>query len=343
MKAILKTGKQYGSVEVIEVPKPSINDDEVLVKIRNASICGSDIHCYQFSPSHHFIETPVIMGHESSGEIVEIGSNVNGYRPGDRVVIEIMDWCNQCEPCLKGKTNICNHGKVRGMHFDGFFAEYAAVKAQHLHKIPSNLTFEQACLVEPTSILCRSLLLRGDINAGNLVLVTGPGPIGLIAAQVVRAIGAEAIITGTNADEPARLPVARELGFTTINMERQNLKEVLKKNYDKDSVDAVVECSGAAPAFHTALDITSKGGSIHLIGLFGKPLTDTNLSQAIRKEITIYTSYASGWEDFESAIEIISKGFVNTEKLVSLYLVDQAVEAFEDAISKKVIKPMFHF
>ncbi|MCM3691199.1 zinc-dependent alcohol dehydrogenase [Neobacillus niacini] len=343
MKAIVKTGKQYGSVQVIEVPKPSINDDEVLVRIRNASICGSDLHCYQFSPSHQFIETPVIMGHESSGEIVEVGSDVNGYRPGDRVVIEIMDWCNQCEPCLKGKTNICNQGKVRGMHFDGFFAEYAAVKIQHLHKIPDHLTFEQACLVEPTSILCRSLLLRGDINEGELVLVTGPGPIGLIAAQVVRAIGAEAIITGTNADEQSRLPIARELGFTTINIETEEIKEILQKVYQKSSVDAVVECSGAASVVQTALEITSKGGSIHLIGLFGKPLIETNLSLAIRKEITIHTSYASGWEDFESAIQLISKGAVNPEKLVSLYPVDQAVEAFEDAISKKVVKPMFQF
>jgi L-iditol 2-dehydrogenase len=342
MKSISKVERKHGGVEVIDVPVPSINADEVLVKIKYASICGSDVHAFHFAPTHHFIQPPVIMGHECSGEVAEIGEHVTGFTPGDRVVIEAVDYCGKCESCLRGKVHICNHFQIRGMHRDGVFAEYVAVKEQHLHRIPDSLALKDACLVEPTAVLCHGILERSDIKAGDLVMVTGPGPIGLLAAQVIRNIGAEPFIVGIDSDEDIRLPIARDLGFKTINVSHQTVQETLNSIYRRDTVHAVVECSGAPSVFQTSIEVVVKGGSITLIGLFPKRV-EANLSIAVRKEINIYTSFASTWVDFERAIKLLDEGVIQTSNLVSYYQPEEAIQAFEDAIAKKVPKPVFQF
>lgn len=342
MKAIVKVERTHGGVKVLDVPKPAVKDDEVLVRIRNASICGSDIHAYHFAPTHHFIQPPVIMGHECSGEIVETGSSVTQFKPGDRVVIEAIIYCGECESCLKGKVHICNSFKIRGMHVDGIFAEYVAVKPNYLHKIPDELSFEKACLVEPVSVLTHAVLDRSDIRSGDLVLVTGPGPIGLLAAQMVRVVGAEAILAGIDSDEEVRLPIARELGFQTINVSNGSLAEAIKDKFGRETVHAVIECSGASGIVQDCIHVTAKGGSITLVGLFAKPV-ETNLSIAVRKEISIYASFASNWVNFERAIKLLSQGVIQTDKIILAYSPDEAIQAFEDAIAKKVPKPIFQF
>ncbi|MCM3716397.1 zinc-dependent alcohol dehydrogenase [Halalkalibacter oceani] len=342
MKAVVKTERTHGGVQVLDVPTPTIGENEVLVKIKNASICGSDVHAYHFAPTHHFIQPPVIMGHECSGEVAEVGAQVKDFKPGDRVVIEAINYCGKCESCLRGNRHICNEFQIRGMHRDGIFAEYVAVPPADLHKIPDSLSFEKACLVEPTSVLTHAVLDRSNIRAGDLVLVTGPGPIGILAAQMVKAVGAEPVVVGIDSDEEIRLPIARELGCQTINVSQQSITDALQELYGRQTVHAVLECSGASPIFQTTLDVVAKGGSITLIGLFAKPV-EANLSIAVRKEITIYTSFASTWFDFERAIKMLDQGLIQTDKLVAYYDPEDAVQAFEDAIAKKVPKPVFRF
>ncbi len=342
MKAIMKVERTHGGIRVEDIAPPTPQAHEVVVRIRNASICGSDVHAYHFSPTHHFIQPPVIMGHECSGEVAEVGADVTDYKPGERVVIEAIDSCGMCEPCLRGKPHICNHFKIRGMHHNGIFTEKVAVRPNDLHKIPDTLSFEKACLVEPTSVLTHAVLDRSDIKAGDLVLVTGPGPIGLLAAQVVKVVGAEPVVAGIDSDENVRLPIARELGFKTINVSKETIPEALKRMYGRDSVQAIVECSGASPIFQTALEVVVKGGSITLVGLFAKPV-EANLSIAVRKEISIYTSFSSDWVNFERAIKLLDQGMIQTDNLVAYYDPENAVQAFEDAIAKKVPKPVFTF
>lgn len=342
MKSISKVKRKSGGVEVVDISIPEIKNDEVLVKIKYASICGSDVHAYHFAPTHHFIQPPVTMGHECSGEVAEIGTNVTGYTPGDRVVIEAIEYCGKCESCLKGKVHICNYFKIRGMHHNGVFTEYVAVKERYLHKVPDALPLEVACLVEPTAVLCHGVFERSDIKTGDVVLVTGPGPIGLIAAQVIRSAGATPLIVGIDSDEQTRLPIARELGFETINVSCQTVHEALKLRYGRETVDAVVECSGAPPVFQTAIEVVAKGGSITLIGLFPENVK-VNLSIAVRKELNIYTSFSANWKDYERAIKLLEDGRVETSNLVSYYKPEDALQAFEDAINKKVAKPVFTF
>jgi L-iditol 2-dehydrogenase len=342
MKAIVKVERTHGGVKVMDVDIPAVSEDQVLVKIQNASLCGSDVHAYHFAPTHHFIQPPVIMGHECSGEVVKVGSAVAGYKPGDRVVIEAIEYCGTCEPCRKGRPHICNQFHVRGMHIDGIFAEYVAVSPHYLHKIPDSLSFEKACLVEPTSVLTHAVLDRSDIRAGDLVLVTGPGPIGLLAAEVVKTVGAEPLVVGVDSDKEVRLPIARKLGYHTINVSRQPIEEAIRSHYGRNTVHAAVECSGASPVFQTCLDVVAKGGSITLVGLFAQ-MVEANLSTAVRKEITVYASYASNWHNFERAIQLLDQGLVRTEELVAYYEPEHAIQAFEDAIARKVAKPVFRF
>ncbi|MBB6448626.1 L-iditol 2-dehydrogenase [Geomicrobium halophilum] len=342
MKAIRKIERKHGGIRVDNIEPPTPKEDEVLVEIKNASICGSDIHAYHFPPTHHFIQPPVTMGHECSGQVVEVGKNVTDYIPGDRVVIEPIVNCGKCESCLKGNYYICNNFNIRGMHRDGIFTERVAVNPKSLHKIPDTLSFEKACLVEPTSVLTHAILDRSDIKAGDLVLVTGPGPIGLLAAQMVKVVGAEPIVVGVDSDEDVRLPLAREFGFQTINTSVQTIPEALNEKHGRETVHAVVECSGAPPIFQTTLEVVVKGGSITLVGLFANPV-EANLSNAVRKELSIYTSFSQDWVNFERAIKLLDEGVIQTEKMVAYYQPEDAVDAFEDAIAKKVPKPVFSF
>ncbi|MEB3103799.1 zinc-dependent alcohol dehydrogenase [Ferviditalea candida] len=342
MKAIVKKEKKFGGIEVTEVPIPDMDHDEVLVRMHHASICGSDIHAYHYAPTHHFIEPPVIMGHEGSGHVEKVGSSVTGFRPGDRVVIEAIQYCGVCESCMKGKRHICNRFQIRGMHRDGVFSEYVAVKAPYLHKFPESLSYAQASLVEPVSVLTHAVLDRSAIGAGDVVLITGPGPIGILGAQMVKIAGAEPVVVGVEADEAVRMPISRSLGIKTINADRESIPEFLIKHYNRETVHAVVECSGAPSAFRTALDLVVKGGNITLVGLFAK-LVEANLSNAVRKEISIHTSFSSDWENFERAIKLLDRGLFQIDPLVAHYRPDDAIQAFEDAIAKKVPKPMFDF
>ncbi|GAA0357466.1 zinc-dependent alcohol dehydrogenase [Bacillus horti] len=342
MKAIVKTERKPGCVQVIDVPKPALKPDEVMVKMYSGSICGSDIHAYHYAPTHHYIQVPVIMGHEGAGEIVQVGSAVTDLQPGEKVVIEPIEYCQQCEYCLRGKPHLCASFQIRGMHGDGFFAEFVAAKARYIHKLPEGFPMHVASLIEPVSVLAHALLDRSEIKAGELVMVTGPGPIGLIAAQMVKALGAEPVVVGIDSDEETRLPLARKFGYQTINFSQQTVQEALKERYGRETVDAVVECSGAGPVLQTCLDVVAKGGAITLVGLFTKPV-EVNLFQPIRREATIYTSFASNWHNFERAIRLVLDGKIDVEPLISYYSMDQVNQAFEDAIHKKVHKPVIRF
>jgi L-iditol 2-dehydrogenase len=342
MKAIMKVEKKYGGIKVAEIEEPVLDPHEVLVRIHNASICGSDLHAYQFSPTHHYIETPIIMGHESSGEVVEVGSQVTNFKPGDRVVINAIVYCGKCDACLQGRFNLCADFKIRGMRQNGVFAERVAVDPKYLHRIPDTLSFEHACLVEPVAVSIHAVLDRSRIKPGDLVLVVGPGPIGLLTSQIVKVMGAEPIVAGIDSDEKVRLPIARELGCQTVNLSKQALTDFLKNIYKRDTVNWTLECSGSSAVIQTCLEVTAKGGGITLVGLYAN-IVQADLTLAVRKEIDICTSCAYNWENFERSIKLLDQRKIRIDELIALYKPEDAVRAFEDAIAQKIAKPVFVF
>ncbi len=203
MKAVAKTRREPG-LEVIETEPDKITDNEILLRMRTASICGSDLGFYNYTPAYQkFAKVPNIMGHEFAGEIAEVGKNVQDYAVGDRVSVESVLYCGRCKFCRSGMTNICRSFTVFGMHRNGAFAEYVAVEPKYLHRLPGEVSFLEAGVVEPLSVIVNALEdVAAPIKTGDTACIIGPGPLGLFSAEMLRAKGArDLLVMGIGIDE----------------------------------------------------------------------------------------------------------------------------------------------
>ncbi len=343
MLAIVKTSRQYGGVEVKEAEKPKIKTaEQVLVKVKSAAICGSDIHAYEYPPSYEFIEVPVILGHEFCGIVEEAGVSVKGFKPGDIVMGESNKYCRTCENCRQGKTNICYNSKMTGLHVDGVMAEYVAIDEHLLHHVPNNLSYSEGAVAQAATVSVHGLE-KTTVKPGDTVLVFGPGIVGQAAAQLVRLKGASKVfIIGTAADEGLRLPMARALGFATIVIDKESIPAALQKCGLPDKVDTVVECTGVAAAFLEGINHLKKGGQLTILGIYNKPF-EIPMTQLVRNEIVLNTSYTSSWYDYEKTLQLLSLGDLKLKELCKEYPIEEGVQAFEDAVAKKVTKPVIVF
>ena len=212
MKALVKTQKGVGFLELRDVPEPKAGPGEVLLKILGAGVCGTDIHVrddnFPYWP-------PVILGHEFIGRIIEAGPGVTRFRVGDRVVGEPHTRaCGHCPLCRTGNIQICPDKRSPGWGIDGAMAEFLVMPEKLLHAVPDNISDRAGAVIEPCANAVHDVLERAKVDAGDLAVVIGPGPIGLLSAMAARAAGArEVVIIGTNADEALRMPTARKLGL----------------------------------------------------------------------------------------------------------------------------------
>lgn len=340
MKAFVKTERKYGAVEFMDVPKPEPKGDQVLIKIRAAAICGSDLHAYEYPPGYEFMNIPVALGHEYGGTVEAVGSEVTLFKPGERVMGESNQYCSKCQNCHEGRTNICTNSKMTGLHIDGAMAEYILVPEKIVHRIPANVSFAEAALAQPCAVSFHAVFDRSEIRPGNVVIVFGPGIVGLMAAKGAQIIGASKIfVVGTNVDEAVRLPLAREMGFIPLNAETQNLADEIEKATGSRLVDVAIECSGAAPAAQATLSLVRKGGSVTLLGIYSKP-NEVFFTQFVRNEININTSYTCVWENYEQALQLVASGQLDLNPLIASYPFEKGLQAIEDGLSKKVIKPV---
>ncbi|MBC7189479.1 alcohol dehydrogenase catalytic domain-containing protein, partial [Candidatus Aerophobetes bacterium] len=261
MQALVKTRKGKGFIEVRDVPVPAYSPDEVLIKVKAAGICGTDIHIWQDKMLYW---PPVIMGHEFAGEIVEVGENVKSWQKGDRVVAEPhTKSCGVCFFCRSGNIQICSNKRAIGWGIDGAFAEYIKMPVKLLHRIPDNVSYEEAALCEPLAIVIDCLILNTGIKAADTVVVEGAGPIGILSAMLAKAAGAaEVIITGTKKDEKLRFEVARELGFKTLNVEDKGWEEEILTLTQGRGADIVVEAAGVEASANAAIRIARRLGKI---------------------------------------------------------------------------------
>lgn len=340
MKALVKMARVYGEVKLLEIAKPDVVPGYVLIRIKATAICGSDLHAYEYPKGYEWIKVPVTLGHEYSGIVEAVGEGVSQFKVGDRVMGESNQYCGQCSNCHKGQTHICLNNKMTGLHIDGGMAEYISVPERIVHRLPDNVSFEEAAVGQPCAVSFHGVFDNSKIRPADVVAVFGPGIVGLMAAQGAKIMGArQVIVIGTNVDEAVRLPIAKQMGFSVINVEARNLKEELLAITGSQTVDVVVECSGAAPAIPQALDIVRKGGAITFIGLYSKPV-EIFLTPLIRNEIQICTSYTCTWENYEQALQLIGSGQVDLKPLMAIYPFEEGLKAFEDALSKIVLKPV---
>jgi 2-desacetyl-2-hydroxyethyl bacteriochlorophyllide A dehydrogenase len=331
MKAVVLHEADEMRVEPHAVPTPAAG--EVLVKVNCASICGTDVkvlhRTLQGQPAGEFI-----MGHEYAGTVAALGPDVDEFRVGDRVAVEVHKGCERCENCIKGWYTSClNYGDVskghraKGLTCDGGFAEYAVNHINTLYHLPDNLTFEQACMVTTAASPLWAIDLMGGYLAGETVLVQGPGPIGLIAVQLCKALGAaRVILTGTR-DE--RLAVGTRLGADhVINVKTENLAARMRELTAGKGADSVLECAGGSTSMQEALENVKRGGRIGIVAWYAGPVTmDMNL--AVRSNVRIYAARGEGGMNSGRSLALMSQGKIIADPIITHHFpLDQIHDAF---------------
>lgn len=300
-----------GNLELQEVAKPdNVGPQDVLVKVKAAGICGSDIHIYH--GTNPVATYPRVIGHEVVGEIVEVGVEVDNLKVGDHVAIDPVVSCGECYPCRIGRNNVCKSLKVRGVHTDGGFAEYVVVPGKSVYQISKDLSWPEAALIEPFTIGAQ-VSSRGEITAADTVLVLGAGPIGLIVLQVVKKIGAKCIITDLL---DKRLELAKELGAdVVVNTSKQDLPDIVFKETNGLGVTVVVEAVGLPKLLEEAIKVTSPAGRIVVLGFTE---TASNIAQLdiTKNELDIRGSRLHA-KQFPKVIEWFNNRELRPEVLIS--------------------------
>jgi L-iditol 2-dehydrogenase len=316
MEALVKTRKGVGFLDLIDVPQPVPGDSEVLIEVKACGICGTDLHIkhdeFRYWP-------PVVLGHEFAGEIVEVGRQTGRFKVGDRVVGEPhTQACGHCYLCRTGNVQICPMKRSPGWGINGGFTKFLKLPEVLLHRIPEQLSYEDAALVEPTANAVHDVIERVGVSAGDFVVIFGPGPIGLLAGLTARAAGARHVVMiGTAANE-IRLKAARELGFET--MTSANIDEALSSVLDQtggSGADLVIECSGAASAIAATVDFVRKKGRICAIGLSGKEQIAFPWDKAAFKVCDIIFNLSTSYSSWDRTINLIASGQIPAPKVIS--------------------------
>jgi L-iditol 2-dehydrogenase len=341
MKAIIQTGPE--EVAVQDVKRPSPADDEVLVRVRNAGVCGSDVHAYLQKDGFSWIQIPRVMGHEYAGTVAETGSDVSRFAVSDTVVEVPVEPCGECHQCEIGEKNVCQHATLTGMHNDGAYAEYTTVPEDRLISIPENIPTQHAAITEPLSIATRAVYDRSDVTPGDPVLVQGPGPIGVFTAVLLDSLGAEVVLSGVGKDTEYRLPLVGDLGIDTVNVQEESLGDYIEEMTEGVGVDAVFDTTGHKSGVESAVDFVRKGGDIIVIGLPGEPV-ELFFPPIIRGELDIKASYSATKANFKQAIRVLDAGNIDVDAIIDTqYEAETPSAAFEDFLAGKTCKPMFSF
>lgn len=342
MKAIVQTGPR--SVETQERDAPSPAADELLVKVHTAGLCGSDAHAYKYDGGYEWIPIPRVMGHEYSGEVVEIGTDVEGFAEGQKVVEEPIHDCGHCFQCKNGQPNVCQNFSITGMHRDGAYTEYVTVAPEHVHAVPEAVPLNHAAITEPTSIATRAVLDRSNATPGDSVLVEGPGPIGVLVAAVADSLGANVVVSGLEQDTAYRLPLVEKLGIETVNVQSETgIDDYVDSLTDGVGFDVVFDATGHHTGVGTATEVARKGGQVVVVGI-PNDTSEVNLTPVVRGEISVDTSYGSTWTNFEQALRLMERGEIAVDQILDTsYSVDDPAAAFEAFLGSETCKPVFQF
>jgi L-iditol 2-dehydrogenase len=314
MKALVL--KEYRKFAVEDVAAPTWQPKDVLVRVRVCGICGSDVHGMDGSSGRRI--PPIVMGHEAAGVIAEIGGAVTGWSKGDRVTFDSTISCGECWFCRRGEINLCENRRVLGVSCgeyrrDGAFAEYVAVPARILYRLPDNLSFEQAAMVEAVSVAVHAVE-RTPLTLEASVAVVGAGMIGLLVVQVLRARGCGRIIAIDLEEE--KLKLASRFGAThTIKAGEPDLPKKIQALTSGRGADAAFEVVGLPATVKTAIESVRKGGSVTLVGNL-KPQVELPLQAVVTRELTLIGTCASAGE-YPACLDLIASGKVNVTDFIS--------------------------
>ncbi|MDD8027800.1 MAG: alcohol dehydrogenase catalytic domain-containing protein [Acidobacteriota bacterium] len=344
MTALVKTAKGKGFVELKEVPVPTIGNGDVLIEVKAAGICGTDLHIlhdeFPYWP-------PVILGHEFAGVIAAKGRDVRDWSVGDRVVGEPHTLaCGQCRLCRTGNRQLCASKRSPGWGIDGCFAKWMRFpEPALLHRIPEGMTFEEAAFVEPAANVVHDVLERGRVEPADSVVVIGPGPIGLMAAMAAKSAGAARVaVAGTNADEALRLPTARKIAAIDAvwNVQSDDVPAAAAKFTDGSGADLVVEASGSEGGIGLAVRLVRKMGRVAAIGLTGRAGIAFPYDAAMSKAIDFVFNMSTSFTSWDRAIHLIHTRQIDVRPLIShTGGLDKWQEIFSALEKKEGLKGIF--
>jgi threonine 3-dehydrogenase len=326
MKALAKLKAEPG-IWMTEAALPELGHNDLLIKIRKTAICGTDVHIYKWDEwSQNTIPVPMVVGHEYVGEVVGIGQEVKGFAIGDRVSGEGHITCGHCRNCRGGRTHLCRNTEGVGVNRPGAFAEYLVIPAFNAFKIPAEISDDLASIFDPFGNAVHTALSFDLV--GEDVLITGAGPIGIMAAAVARHVGARHVVI-TDVNE-YRLQLARDMGVTrAVNVAETSIESVMAELGMTEGFDVGMEMSGVPAAFNSMLSAMNHGGNIALLGI---PPSDMGIdwNQVIFKGLVIKGIY--GREMFETwykMASLIQSGLDLTPIITHHYHVDDFQEGFE--------------
>jgi len=317
MRAFVKTGPGKGNMELQEVPIPAPQAGEALVEVVRSGVCGTEllVHDDLYRGRNRPMPFPLVVGHEASGLVVELASGSTGPRVGTRVALEGVSGCGACFHCLRGSYNLCQDWHHIGLTRAGALAEFVTAPVASLVPVPDDVSLESAALLEPFSNAVHTLE-RLRPAPGQPAAIIGPGPLGLLNLQVLRAAGAAPLVVfGRPGDEP-RLELARELGAdVAVVADRKGARERVAELTDGIGMAIVVEAAGTAEAVQTALDLVASNGTLVTLGLARS--TEIDALMVVRKNLTWLGVVAAVRRHYAEAIRMIRSRKVELERLIT--------------------------
>lgn len=308
-----------GKIEIMDIDKPKVGPDDVLSKVKNIGICGTDLSILSgdsFLIKNGLVKYPITLGHEWSGYVEEVGENVKNFKPGDRVVGDTCISCGECIDCMLGNYNLCKNifgiGTIN--NWDGAYAEYIIYPSRHMFKIPENISMEDAALIEPAAIAGYAVY-RAGLKAGDIVVIHGTGAIGLFAVQFAKILGASIVVLSGRKD--SKLGVGKTIGADfLVNIKKDNLVSEVTKITGKRGADAVIETSGSIQAFTDSFKMIRMGGTLSVPSFFEQELNNFDVNKVVLGDIVIKGSAGSpGF--YPKTIRLMEAGRIKCQPLIT--------------------------
>ena len=331
---------QVGQPLVLEeVPQPQPGPGEALVRVRACGICGSDIHIVYEGVTPTAFQ-PIILGHEFSGEIAEVGEGGEGWSVGDRAAVNCIVSCGICQNCLSGNDQICLQRRLLGIHLNGGLAEYATVPVRNLARLPNRVPFDQgAVLTDAVATPYHALTRRGKLTPGESVAVLGCGGLGLHAVQLAKLLGAGLVIA-LDVSEPA-LERARERGADVVcRSDREDPLEVIKQVTGGRGVDLSLECIGLQQTIALAVQVLRIGGRAVIVGLGSEKIVTLPPTEFVRREISLLGSYAFTTREIAELIELVEAGRLDLSASISKRIPLEEINQGLEALHQKIDNPI---
>ena len=351
MKALVKTEKGPGHLTLMERPVPQIGDDDLLVQVKAAGICGSDIRMKNLGNSEN-LRPPVILGHEFSGVIAAVGKHIKGFEIGQRVVSDNSgDLCGKCDMCAKGNYLMCAHRVGLGSGMDGGFAPYVkisghllSVNPQSLYTIPNNVSFAEASLMDPICNAYKAVVEESSLIPGQDILIFGLGTIGLLAIKIAHLMGAGRIIAVNRSRNEDRIQIARKFGAThAICSKEEDVFQRVSYITNGEMVPVLIDCAGQNQILEVALALLQKGGEFIKVGYDAGPV-GISLDRYVNKGIRIQGHFAYDYQGWKNCLKLMELRKLDVRDVITHRLpLEQWEEGFRLVESREGIKVIFEF